>query len=274
MRGMLFGLGSIGSTILRASMEGTLDIFQVIAAYDENKGLATRLWKHYNQQFDLLGWPLEFTKMDEVEIVIEAASPKAVEEICIPSLTAGKVLVTLSTGAFVQHPQLLEEAFEASQRYGGRLLIPSGAIAGLDGVRAAKIAGIEKAVITTVKPPAGLEGAPFILEKQIDLDSYTEKTLIFQGSALEAVAAFPRNVNVAAAFSLAGIGPARTQVRVFVDPKDKRNSHEIMVESAAGEMKCRTINVPSPDNPKTSYLAILSALATVKRITQRITIGT
>ncbi|MFX0117260.1 MAG: aspartate dehydrogenase domain-containing protein [Candidatus Hodarchaeota archaeon] len=274
MRGMLFGLGSIGSTILRASMDGTLDIFQVIAAYDENKVLADRLWKEYNQQFDLLGWPLEFTKMDEVEIVIEAASPKAVEEICIPSLIAGKILVTLSTGAFVQNPQLLEDAFEASQRYGGRLLIPSGAIAGLDGVRAAKIAGIEKAVIKTIKPPAGLEGAPFILEKQIDLSSYAEKTLIFQGTALEAITAFPRNVNVAAAFSLAGIGPAQTQVQVFVDPQNKQISHEILVKSAAGEIKCMTINLPSPNNPKTSYLAILSAMATVKRITQRITIGT
>ncbi|MFX0114550.1 MAG: aspartate dehydrogenase domain-containing protein [Candidatus Hodarchaeota archaeon] len=274
MRGALFGLGSIGSTILQASMDGTLSILQIIAAYDNNTALANCLWKQYNQQFDLLAWPLEFTKMDEIEIVIEAASPEAVEEICLPSLNTGKILVTLSTGAFVRNPQLLQDAFEASQRYSGQLLIPSGAIAGLDGVRAAKIVGIDKAVLTTIKPPTALEGAPFILRNQIDLTAYTEKTLIFQGSALEAVKAFPRNINVAAAFSLAGIGPARTQVRVFVDPAAKRNSHEIMVESPAGIIRSETVNVPSPGNPKTSYLAILSALATVNRITQRITIGT
>lgn len=274
MRCALFGLGSIGSTILQASMDGTLEILQVIAAYDSDATLANDLWNHYNQQFDLLSWPLEFTKMDEVELVIEAASPEAVEEICIPSLRAGKILVTLSTGAFVQNPRLLEEAFEASQRYEGRLLIPSGAIAGLDGVRAAKIAGIEQAVLTTIKPPAALEGAPFIVENQIDLSAFTEKGLIFQGTALEAVKAFPRNINVAAAFSLAGIGPARTQVRVFVDPVAQRNQHEIMIESPAGKIRATTLNVPSPRNPKTSYLAILSALATVNRITQRITIGT
>jgi aspartate dehydrogenase len=257
-------------------MDGTLEILQVIAAYDSDPTLANDLWIRYNRQFDLLSWPLEFTKMDEVELVIEAASPEAVEEICIPSLKAGKILVTLSTGAFVQNPQLLEEAFEASQRYGGRLLIPSGAIAGLDGVRAAKIAGIEQAVLTTVKPPAALEGAPFIVENQIDLSAFTEKALVFEGTALEAVKAFPRNINVAAAFSLAGLGPARTQVRIFVDPTNipQRNSHEIMVESPGGIMRSKTINVPSPANPKTSYLAILSALATVNRITQRITIGT
>lgn len=273
MRCALFGLGSIGSTILQASMDGTLEILQVIAAYDSDSTLANDLWNHY-RQFDLLSWPLEFTKMDEVELVIEAASPEAVEEICLPSLKAGKILVTLSTGAFVQNPQLLEEAFEASQRYGGRLLIPSGAIAGLDGVRAAKIAGIEQAMLTTIKPPAALEGAPFIVENQIDLSAFTEKALVFEGTALEAVKAFPRNINVAAAFSLAGLGPARTQVRVFVDPVAQRNSHEIMVESPAGKIRATTINVPSPRNPKTSYLAILSALATVNRITQRITIGT
>ncbi|MFW9916908.1 MAG: aspartate dehydrogenase domain-containing protein [Candidatus Thorarchaeota archaeon] len=274
MRCTLFGLGSIGSTILQASMDGTLEVLQVIAAYDKDTTLANDLWNRYNRQFDLLSWSLEFTKMDEVELVIEAASPEAVEEICIPSLKAGKILVTLSTGAFVQNPRLLEEAFEASQRYGGRLLIPSGAIAGLDGVRAAKIAGIEQAVLTTVKPPVALEGAPFIVENQIDLGAFTEKALVFQGTALEAVRAFPRNINVAAAFSLAGLGPARTQVRIFVDPHGSTNSHEIRVESPGGTIRATTINVPSPGNPKTSYLAILSALATVNRITQRITIGT
>jgi aspartate dehydrogenase len=274
MRGILFGLGSIGATILQASMNRTLSILQVIAAYDSNKKVAAQLWEKYDRKFDLLAWSLEFTKMDEIEIVIEAASPEAVEEICLPSLNTGKILITLSTGAFVRNPQLLQDAFKASQRHNGQLLIPSGAIAGLDGVRAAKIVGIDRAVLTTVKPPTALEGAPFILENQIDLTAYAEKTLVFQGNALEAVKAFPRNINVAAAFSLAGIGPARTQVRVFVDPGTQRNSHEIMVESPAGIIRSETVNVPSPSNPKTSYLAILSALATVKRITQKITVGT
>ncbi len=129
-------------------------------------------------------------------------------------------------------------------------------------------------MLTTTKNPEGLKGAPFVLENNIDLKSFPEKTLLFEGSAEAAIAAFPANVNVAASLSLAGIGPKETRVRVFVDPKASRNIHEISAEGDFGKLTCRVENVPSPDNPRTSFLAALSAIATLKKLTEPLQIGT
>ena len=125
-----------------------------------------------------------------------------------------------------------------------------------------------------MKNPKGLSGAPFIEERNIDPYSFHEKTLIFDGNAKEAVRAFPANVNVAASLSLAGIGPEKTQVKIFVDPGASRNIHEIVVTGDFGKLTCLIENVPSPDNPRTSLLAGLSAIATLKKIIEPLHIGT
>jgi len=129
-------------------------------------------------------------------------------------------------------------------------------------------------VLTTSKPPAGLAGAPFVAENQIDLDEIKERTVLFEGTAQEAVKAFPANINVAASLSLAGIGPQRTQVRIIADPELSANVHQIEVIGKFGKLTTRTENLPSPSNPKTSYLAALSAVATLKSITEAAKIGT
>jgi len=129
-------------------------------------------------------------------------------------------------------------------------------------------------ILTTTKHPQGLKGAPFILENNIDLDSLKEKTLLFEGSADEAARAFPANVNVAASLGLAGLGAEKTRVRIFADPQASRNIHEIMVEGAFGKFTCCIENIPSPSNPKTSFLAALSAVATLRKITEPLQIGT
>ena len=188
-------------------------------------------------------------------------------------LESGKDLMVMSVGAFMDE-KLLDDLVSAARKNDCRIFVPSGAIAGIDGLRSARTALISKVEISTTKNPKGLEGAPFIIENNIDVNSFHEKTLIFDGNAKEAVRAFPANVNVAASLSLAGIGSEMTRVKVFVDPEASRNIHEITVEGDFGKFTCRIENIPSPDNPKTSLLAALSAIATLKKITEPLQIGT
>jgi aspartate dehydrogenase len=166
------------------------------------------------------------------------------------------------------------DLFDADKKNDCKIFVPSGAIAGIDGLKSAKSASIDRVEISTTKNPKGLDGAPFIMANNINIYSFQKKTMIFEGNAKEAVKAFPANVNVAASLSLAGIGSEKTRVKIFVDPNASRNIHEITVEGDFGAFTCRIENVPSPENPKTSFLAALSAIATLKKITEPLQIGT
>jgi aspartate dehydrogenase len=154
-----------------------------------------------------------------------------------------------------------------------RIYIPSGAISGLDGLKSASIGTIRKVTLTTTKNPAGLEGAPYILENKIDLAALKVATVIFEGSATDAVKAFPANVNVAATLCLAA-REGEVRVKIIADPNIHVNRHEIMAEGNFGQIFTRVENVPFPRNPKTSYLAALSAIATLRSIVEPIKIGT
>jgi len=155
-----------------------------------------------------------------------------------------------------------------------RIYVPSGAISGLDAVKGAMVGTISNATLTTRKSPKQLEGAPYVVKNKIDLKSLDEPSLIFSGSAKEAVSAFPANINVAAALSLAGIGADKTLVQIIADPACKKNIHEIELEGDFGKLIAKTENVPSPRNPKTSYLAALSGVALLQRITSSLVVGT
>ena len=211
---------------------------------------------------------------DEVDLVIECASQAAVREFLIPALRKGKDVMILSVGALLCDPDLREEIERISKEGGCKVYIPSGAIAGIDGLKSGAIAGIQSVELTTRKPPRGFQGNAYVKERGIDLSSITEAQTLFSGSANEAVKHFPENINVAASLSLAGIGPEATRVKIVADPAAKKNKHEIEVKGGFGELFVRVKNVPSIRNPKTSYLAALSAIATLKRISCSIRIGT
>jgi aspartate dehydrogenase len=132
---------------------------------------------------------------------------------------------------------------------------------------------LDEVLLTTSKPPRALAGAPFFERNPIDLAAIRERTVIFEGTAAEAVGQFPANINVAAAVSLAGIGPERTRVRVVADPALSQNVHEVEARGAFGEMRIRLANLPSPANPKSSLLAALSPLAMLRRLTDPIQVG-
>lgn len=265
----VIGCGAIGIQICRAIDEGIIDA-KLVAVYDRSAENCEKLFVMLNKMPDLVT-PDELVK--RADIVVECASQAAVREYGRSVLESGKDLMVLSVGALMD-PELLKEFVSSAKEHNSRIIIPAGAICGIDGLRSASSASVNKVILSTTKNPKGLAGAPFVMQNQIELDSFHEKTLIFEGSAEEAVRAFPANVNVAATLSLAGIGARKTRVKVFIDPAATRNIHEITVEGDFGNFTCRIENVPSPSNPRTSFLAALSAIATLKKMMEPLQIGT
>ena len=205
-----------------------------------------------------------------VDLVIEAAPASAMESIAVATLSAGKDLMVLSGGALLER----EDLFELAAKNGATIYVPSGAIAGLDGVAGASAGRVDSLTMTTRKPPEGLKGAPGIELSGIDLDAVSEPTVVFEGPALDACRLFPANVNVSAALSMAGLGPCKTRIRIYADPTVDKNTHDIVVKGEFGRLSIRVENIPSEMNPKTGKMSALSAIATLKRITSTVQVGT
>ncbi len=203
------------------------------------------------------------------EIVVEAAPAAAFAAIVRPALEAGRIVMVLSSSALLLHDDLIALA---SAR-GGRIIVPTGALLGLDAVVAAAEGTIHRVRMVTRKPPRGLDGAPYLKQHGIDMSTITSPTRVFAGSAREAAAGFPANVNVAATLSLAGIGPDRTEVEIWADPTVTRNIHRITVEADAANFTMEIEGVPS-ENPRTGRLTPLSLIAALKRQTAPLVIGT
>ena len=160
-----------------------------------------------------------------------------------------------------------------AEKNNAKIHIPSGAIIGVDGIKSAKIAGINKVTLRTKKHPESLKDARYIKEKGINLDAINKETMIFKGTVKEVTAAFPANINVATTLALAS-GIENFNVEIYANPELRRNIHEIIIEGGSGKFEISVENVPSPANPKTSYLAALSAITTLKQMTEPIQIGT
>jgi aspartate dehydrogenase len=264
----LVGCGAIGAEIAKAVDSGAIDA-EMVAVCDHNPQTASELIE------SLVHKPVK-ARLEELaslsDLVVEAASQKAVPSVARATLAVGKNLMIMSVGALADG-EFFAEVRSLAIEHGSKVYLPSGAIAGLDGLKSASMGGICRIALTTTKNPRGLSGAPYILEREIDLEALAGPTLIFEGSALEAVKAFPANVNVAATLYLAA-GESDVQVKVVADPAIHINRHEILVEGDFGRMTTIVENVPSPKNPKTSYLAALSAIATLRSIVEPVKIGT
>jgi len=205
------------------------------------------------------------------DLLVEAASKAAAPAIIRSALERSRDVLVMSVGGLLEHAT---ELIGLAEKHGKRLYVPSGAIAGVDAIKGAMVGRVFKVTLTTRKPPHSLESAPYIVQKGIDLKPLEKPTVIFSGSAREAVPAFPANINVAAALSLAGLGADKTEVRIIADPTTDKNTHEIEAEGDFGKLFVRMENVPSPTNPKTSYMAALSAIALLRRITAPLVVGT
>ena len=263
----IVGCGTIGSELARRVVSDFSDVSQLVAVCDVEQTVADRLV----QELDCgaVGCGLD-QLIGKSDLVIEAASGKVSADVAIKCLSSGRDVLIMSVGGLLER---YSEIMETARSSSAGLTVPSGALSGLDAVKAAAAAGIDSARLTTRKPPGGLTGAPFIVENNIDLDAIKAEQVIFEGTTLDAVKGFPKNINVAAALSLAGIGPEKTMVRIMTSPEYSTNSHEIEVTGAFGRLVSRTENVPSPTNPKTSYLAVLSPIATLKTILYPVRIG-
>ncbi len=195
-------------------------------------------------------------------LVVECASHAAVRELVPSILAAGIDVVVASIGAFGS--PATRSAIEAAARQGGaRVATVSGAIGGLDVLRAARLAGLDEVTYSGRKPPAAWKNTP--AEALLDLDALTASTVFFDGNATDAAALYPKNANVTAAVALAGIGFARTRVRLYADPFANGNSHELEARGVIGRCRIELCNKPLPDNPKTSWLAVLSVAEAVLR---------
>lgn len=203
------------------------------------------------------------------DIAVECAPAAELDNICRPMLSAGKSVIVLSCGALLPRPDLIELA----KSKGGTIVVPTGALLGLDAVAAAAEGDIKSVRMTTRKPPGGLKGAPYLEKNGISVDGLNEAKLVFSGSAREAAAGFPANVNVAAALSLAGIGPDRTRIDIWADPAVTRNCHSIEVEADSASFSMSIENVPS-DNPKTGRIVALSVLAALRKMGSALRVGT
>ncbi len=260
------GLGTIGLPVARA-LDAGIHGLELVAVSARDRDKAKRNMADFAKPVPVLGLA---ELAEHADIVVESAPAAVFPEIAEAAVAAGRTFVTISCGALLDRMDLVERARET----GARILIPTGALLGLDAVRAAAEGTVHSVRIVTRKPPASLAGAPYITEQGIDLDGLSEARLIFEGTAREGARGFPANVNVAAALSLAGIGPDETRLEIWADPAQTRNTHRIVVEADAARFEMHIENVPSEENPRTGKLTPLSVIATLRGLTAPLKVGT
>jgi aspartate dehydrogenase len=207
--------------------------------------------------------------VEVADLVIECAPSHLVEAIVGPFVSRGKTAIVLSAGALLRHDHLIALA----RRHGGQIVVPTGALIGLDAVTAAAEGTINSVRMVSRKPLRGFAGAPYVVENGIDIENLTEPTKIFEGPAREAATGFPANLNVAVALSLAGIGPDRTVLEVWADPAATRNQHRIEVDADSASFSMAIENIPS-DNPKTGRITALSVIAFLRKQRAALRVGT
>ena len=261
----IVGCGAIGKALLKAVEEGRLAVR--IAA------VTSRTEKTARAFLSTLREPPPYLDRKQLiassDLVVEAAGGAVVPALAEEVFAAGKDLMVISVGALLDHPEIMGKSRES----GCRLFVPSGAIAGLDGIKSACIGQVSHVTITTRKPPEGLEGAPYLVEHKISLAGLREEREVFSGTARAACRGFPANVNVSAAVSLAGIGADKTRVRILAVPGLKRNCHDVEVEGKFGRLAVHVENVPS-ENPRTGRLTALSIIRSIQDVIDPVRIGT
>jgi aspartate dehydrogenase len=259
------GLGPIGRKVVEALDQG-IDglVLAAVSAQDPAK---------HGEFLAKLQRPPAILPIDDLwaaaDIVIECAPSKLVRSIVIPFVSRGKTAIVLSVGALLENEDLIALA----RQNGGQIVVPTGALIGLDAVTAAAEGTIQSVRMVTRKPLNGLAGAPYLVENNIDIAGITEPLKIFEGTARDAAKGFPANLNVAVALSLAGLGPDRTTLQIWADPTVTRNVHRVEVESDSARFSMTIENIPS-ENPKTGRITALSVIAYLRKQGSALRVGT
>jgi len=250
----IIGCGAIGTDVAKAA--DNMKEIERIYLFDINKTSSDRLCKLLKKaEVKELE---EF--LDDVDVVFEAASQQAVVQYGVKVLEFGKDLVIMSIGSLFD--DVLRKKLEnMARKHRCKIYLPSGAVCGIDGIFAASMEKLDNVTLVTTKPPTSL-GA------KVD-----KRTVVFEGNAREAVKTFPKNINVAACLSFAGLGFDKTKVEIVADPVETRISHKILAHGRFGRLRAEVENMPNPNNPQSSYMASLSAIAVLRKIIDPIQIA-
>lgn len=267
----LLGCGAIGTQIALAIDSGKIPA-KLTHIYDQSKEASNKLLERLGNK-PIIVENSHLLSSHPVDIVVEAASQNAVRDAALSVLQNRRDLMIMSVGALLDE-SVFDVLSEACTEFKKTIYLPSGAIGGLDALKSVKNE-IDSLSLTTTKHPRSLKGAKFFETSDIDLDNITKATSIFKGNAQDAVKFFPANINVAALLSIAAIGNKRTVVKIVADPDTDKNTHKIEVSGTFGSMNFTISNYPDKENPKTSRLAILSAIETLRKYcSSEIQIGT
>jgi aspartate dehydrogenase len=259
------GLGTVGRTLARRLNAGVPGL--VLAAAASRDEAKARAWLAAQ---NIVCPVVALDALPQyADLAVECAPGDIIDQICRPMLTAGKRVMVLSAGALLPRLELIDLA----KAYGGQIIVPTGALLGLDAVTAAAEGKINSVTMVTRKPPNGLAGANYLVKKGISVDGLKEPLRVFAGNARQAAAGFPENVNVVAALALAGIGSDRTMIEIWADPALTRNCHTINVEADSARFSFSIENVPS-ENPKTGRITALSVIAALRKIAAPLRVGT
>lgn len=260
------GFGAIGKKLAKALNDG-VEGLSLVAVSARNKERAQKELGEYASGVQVV----DLGDLAELaDIVVECCPAAHFGDVAGPAVEQGRIFVPISVGALLDHMHLIDRAKET----GARIVAPTGALLGLDAVRAAAEGNISDIRIVTNKPPGGLAGAPHIVANNIDLDAIDEPTLVFSGSARDAIKGFPANVNVAVALSLAGLGPDKTMIEIWADPTVTRNVHRIVCDADSAKFEMKIENIPSPENPRTGLITALSVLACLRGLVSPLRVGT
>jgi len=259
----LAGLGAVGLEVARHLIAGVSGLtLAAIAVRDAEKA------RRALPQIDSIAIKPATALADDCDVVVECLPPALFREIAISAIDKGRIFMPLSVAQLLDNWDLVERA----KQKGARILPPTGALLGLDAVRAAAEGTVHSIKMITRKPPGGLEGAPYLRERNITLVGLDKPLKLFEGTAREGARGFPTNVNVAAALSLAGIGPDRTRLEIWADPALTRNTHCIEVEADTARFTMSIEGVPS-ENPRTGRLVPLSTVAALRGLVSELKVG-
>jgi aspartate dehydrogenase len=266
MRVGIAGFGVIGKKVGQALDQG-VEGATLEAVTSGNAEKAQIALSHYRRTIPVVSAAELAARCD---VIVECAPTAAFVGIVEPAMRAGRTVITVSSAALIENMSIVDLA----RRHGGRIVLATGALLGLDAVRAAAEGEIHSVDMITRKPPKSLAGAPYLVRHGIDVSNLQEPLLVFEGSAREGAAGFPANVNVAASLALAGIGPDRTRLQIWADPTKSRNTHTIKVDADSVRFEMRIENIPTPEKPGTGKVTALSVIAALRSLTSTLRVGT
>jgi aspartate dehydrogenase len=261
----LAGLGAVGLEVAQRIEAGIAGLtLAAVAVRDKDK--ARRNLPQVGGKINVVAAEALAQSCD---VVVECLPPELFRRVASSVIDAAKIFMPLSVGQLLENWDLVVQA----KAKGARILVPTGALIGLDAVRAAAEGTIHSVTMITRKPPNGLDGAPYLVERGISLKNLKAPLKVFDGTARDGARGFPANVNVAAALSLAGIGPDRTRLEIWADPTLDRNTHRIEVDADTARFAMSIENVPS-DNPRTGRIVALSTVAALRGLVAELKVGT